>query len=109
MQYHNTDWQEYQEADGRAFFDSITQHLIKAVWEELFTLDSVSKKASTQRSGMRKRMRKVKKKPLVTSSSSEVEEQCDPWEAKEEAARWMHVDNLTAEDGRTDALLRGTS
>ena len=39
MHSHNIDWQEYQEADDRVFLASMTQHLIKTVWEELFTLD----------------------------------------------------------------------
>ena len=39
MQHHNIDWREYQEADDRVFIACMVQHLIKTVWEELFTID----------------------------------------------------------------------
>ena len=86
MQSHNIDWQEYQEADDRTFLACMSQHLIRTVWEDLFTLDmrlklGLDDEEEEQETLPREREEEIEEQPL------EAEEQEDPWEAEEEAAR----------------------
>ena len=84
MQFHNIHMQEYKQADDRTFLASMAKHLIRIVWEELFTLGMRLKlglDAEEDEQDNQEREETEEQPPEAA------EEQDDTWEAEEEAAR----------------------
>ena len=92
MSAHPIDWEEYRHADDKIFLATITQTLIKDVWERHFTSDMEAKCGpELTRGNLEENYDTADWGDLDAPMEHppEVEEIPDPWAAEQEAADWL--------------------